>query len=472
MDRNNAIVLMLFIVLNILFAFYQPFSKSFSVDEGQYLLISKKMLDGWVPYRDIVENKPLGMYLSLVPAVLLCGKDIVKLRLYGALIAGLGSFLVFLLGEKVRNRWAGLIGAFAYIFMGAFPGLGGYYLITEPIANVFIIALFYILLSKRKSYLDFFFIGALAAISCSIRQTCFFVFFPLIFDVAHSQSMDKKKVIFAFMCGIGLIAVPILLYLALNSALWDAIYWCGYANIRFGGSVGLDYMIGSFTGFLISFYPLVLFAAVTLKSMTREKKLLWLWLLSALVMVQIGWTFHNYFLVAPPLCILAVLGAMELHKLSCGKGRLANFYRWIFMFLSASALFILFFELGVIVTLGVSDENYGKQWAVSEYIVSHTNKDDGIFVFMDDSYIYYITDRKPVTKITFFRIELVRFSNDAEKNEYIFEPLDKGKPKYFVMNPLMYENDSSMLRIKNYLDANYSHVEDWGMYQLYERKPG
>jgi hypothetical protein len=205
-------------------------------------------------------------------------------------------------------------------------------------------------------------------------------------------------------------------------------------------------------------------------SMTREKKLMWLWLLSAFVMVQIGWTFHNYFLLAPPLSILAALGAMELYKMSCGKGRLADAYRGLFILLSVSAILILFFELSTIAALGTSIENYDKQWAVSEYIVSHTNKDDGIFVFMDDPYIYYITDRRPVTKITFFWIDLMHSTSDAEKNEYIFEPLEKSKPKYFVMNPLIYENDSSLLPLENYLKENYSHAQDWGMYHLYERK--
>jgi 4-amino-4-deoxy-L-arabinose transferase-like glycosyltransferase len=470
-DRNSALALVLFIGLDIVFAFYQPFSKSFFSDEGQYLLISKKMLDGWVPYRDIIDDKPLGLYLMLMPAVLLCGTDIVKIRLYGALIAGLGAFLVFLLGEKLKNRAVGWISAFAYIFIGAYPAISGYDLITEPIANLFIVALFYILISRKKTYSDFFLIGILAALSCSVRQTCIFVFAPLIFDLAYSsQKMDKKKMAAAVLGGIGVIAIPVLLYLTLNSALWDAIYWCGYANVRFWRSVGIEDRIADFSAFSVFVYPLLLFAAVTLWSMTREKKLVWLWLLSGLVMVQIGWTFHNYFLLAPPLSVLAALGATELYKLSCGKGRLADAYRGVFILLSASTALILFFELSTIAALESSMEHYNKQWVVSEYIVSHTNKDDGIFVFMCDPYIYYITDRKPVTKMTFFWIDIVRYTNDAEKNEYIFEPLDKEKPKYFVMNPLIYENDSSLLRIQNYLKENYSHVQDWGIYHLYERK--
>lgn len=52
------------------------------------------------------------------------------------------------------------------------------------------------------------------------------------------------------------------------------------------------------------------------------------------------------------------------------------------------------------------------------------------------------------------------------------EPLEKSKPKYFVMNPLYYENDSSVIPIRNYLNERYTPVGDWGMYHLYERKPG
>lgn len=61
MDKNRLAILLFLVLLNILAAFSQPLS--IFTDEGQYLLISKKMLDGWVPYRDIVENKPLGMYI-------------------------------------------------------------------------------------------------------------------------------------------------------------------------------------------------------------------------------------------------------------------------------------------------------------------------------------------------------------------------------------------------------------------------
>ncbi len=285
--------------------------------------------------------------------------------------------------------------------------------------------------------------------------------------------MDKKKITAAFLCGIVVIAVPMLLYLTLNSALWDAVYWCGYANIRFMRNGGIEWKIEQLGSFSTFFYPLILFAAATLVGMTREKKLMWLWLLSALVMVQVGYSvLHNYLLLGPPLSILAATGAMELYKWSSGKGWFANACRGVFIFLAASAFLLVVFELWTIAKMGRDEENYDRQWAVSEYIASHTNKDDGIFVFMADPYIYYITDRKPVTRVTFFWIELLQFTNDSEKNEYIFGPLEKSKPKYFVMNPLYYENDSSVIPIRNYLNERYTPVGDWGMYHLYERKPG
>jgi 4-amino-4-deoxy-L-arabinose transferase-like glycosyltransferase len=473
MNRNNAWVLLLLIVLNILLTFYQPFSKNFTVDEGQYLLIAKKMLDGWVPYRDIVNDKPLGLYLSLIPAVLLGGKDIVRLRLYGALIGSLTPLLIFLIGERLKNRWAGLISAFAYMLIGIFPGFGGYLFITEPIANLFLVASFYILLFRKKTYSNFFLVGALATIACSIRQTCIFVFIPIIFGfICYGKRTDRKKTIAAFLMGMGVIAIPMLLYLTLNSALWDAVYWCVYAPIRFGRGFGLEDKVETFGSFLSFFYPLILFAVVTLWDMTRERKLLWLWLLSAFLMAQVSYSLlHNYLVLGPPLSILAAIGGAELYERSRGKSRFANVYRGILIFLSASTILLIFFELYTIAAIWKTKDIYGEQWAVSEYISSHTSKDDGIFVFMDDPFIYYISEREPVTKMTFFWIEFLHYANDSEKNEYIFAPLEKSKPKYFVMEPLIYGNDSSVLPVRRYLDENYTHVNDWGIFQLYERKP-
>lgn len=190
--------------MNILAAFSQALS--IFVDEGQYLLVSKKMLDGWVPYRDIIENKPIGMYISLIPAVLLCGKDFVKLRLFGVFIVSLTSFLIFLIGERVKDKKAGLLGALVFILIESFPNLYGYNLLTEPIANLFIAALFYMIICAELGYPGALVIGALTAASCSVKQTSLFVFIPLAFVFMHaSRKLDRKKLLLSFLIGGGLL---------------------------------------------------------------------------------------------------------------------------------------------------------------------------------------------------------------------------------------------------------------------------
>jgi 4-amino-4-deoxy-L-arabinose transferase-like glycosyltransferase len=471
MDRFHIAIFLLLISLNILLAFYQLFALRLFNDEGQYLLIAKRMLDGWVPYRDIIENKPLGMYLSLIPAVILGGKDIAKLRLYSALIVGLTSFFIFLIGERFKNRIVGLISAGAFICMEAFPGLYGYLLMAEPISNLFVVILFYILLVRKPSYANLFLIGALAAISCSIRQPCVFVFVPLAFYfLYYSQKLDKRKALASILGGIGVVIIPMLLYLILNSALGDAIYWCFDAFIRFGNS-GLETKIERFSEFSFFFFAFILPTIITLEGLTREKEVIWVWLLSALVMVQLGYSWRHYYLsVVPPLSILAGVGIWKLYEMQHARNGFRDIFRGVFIFLVFGILLSVFAEFSAIVKLGRIDKNYEKELEVSEFISSHTNKSDGIFVLSCDSYIYYLTDRKPVTRMTFLWMGQLPFMNDAEKNEFVFKPLVENKPKYVVMNPLLYWDDSVVIPVRNYLDEKYTHVGDWEPYQLYERK--
>jgi uncharacterized membrane protein len=368
------------------------------------------------------------------------------------------------------NRKWGVLSALIFICIGAFPQFYQYMFMTEPISNLFIVMLFYVLMFRKPSYYNLFLIGGLAAISCSIRQSCVFVFLPLAFEFPHyTERLDKKKALAYAFAGIGLIIIPMLLYLIVNSALWDAFYWCFYAFIRFGGS-GLSDKIARFSFFLVLLLPFIIPIILTLKNLTRSKKIIWLWLLGSIITVQFGYSWiHNYLNAVPPIPLLAAIGILELYNLQNVEGRWRYIARGVLIFVVLDALMLVFTDADA---MRVSDTNYyiGNQAGISKFIASHTSKDDGIFVFMTDCYVYYLSDRKPVTRMTFFWMGYLEYMNDSEKNEYIFEPLEMQKPKYFVMNPLMYENDSTVVKMRHYLDEKYDYVNSWGLLELYERK--
>jgi len=476
-DKNRLAILLFLVLLNILAAFSQPLS--IFVDEGQYLLVSKKMLDGWIPYRDIVENKPLGMYLSLMPAVVLGDGDFVKLRLFGALVVSLTSFLIFLIGEGIKDRKTGLLGAVIFILLEAFPPFSGYNLITEPMANLFIAGFFYVLISSRLDYSSALPLGVLAAAACSIRQTSVLVFIPFAFAFLHSSKLERKKILLLFTAGGLLVGAPILVYLLLSSALGDAIYWCFLVLIRLGGS-SLEAKLRTLYVFLLFFFPFVFFAFFTLRDASGKIKIVWLWLLSSFVLIQVGYThLHNYLFIIPPVSILAAMGIW-----SGGFKRSRNAVKKavlegarIIMFLLI--VFVLIIELGSINevqkdrTVYLAQATMEEEHEVSSFVHSNTNSSEGIFVFRTDAEVYYLSDRKPVTKMTFFFLDYLAMMGNSEMEELILHPLEQHKPRYFVLNAAdfeMFGDTRNYVTVKEYLDSRYEPVKRSGPLEVYERK--
>lgn len=477
MEKSTFAAFLFLLLLNVIIALSQPLA--IFVDEGQYLLISKKMVEGWVPYRDIVENKPIGMYISLIPAVLLCGNDFVKLRLYGALIVGVTSFLVFLIGSKTKGRAAGLLAALIFICIATFPDFYGYNLMTEPFANLFIAALFYLLLKGELDSKRALLIGILTAAACSVKQTSVFVFIPLAFVFLYCNG-NRKRILLTFLVGGCIVAIPILLYLALNSALSDAAYWTFLYLIRLRGS-SIESKLQTFVGFSFLFFPFILASFLSLLELSKDKKLVWLWLLSSLILVQVGYAWpHNYLFVAPPLSILAAAGMCGGQKKKHKKDEVWEpIINGIRIILFLSILLLVVSELSMMSEISRNGSTYStypsweEQQEVSEFISSHTSREEGIFVFRNNAEIYYLSDRKAVTRMTFFFSDDFAMMNESEMNEFIIWPLEESKPRYFVFNAAdfnAFEKIRNSMIVKEYLDSEYELVKKSGPLEVYERK--
>jgi len=473
---RNIVIFLILILLNTLLALSQPLS--LFVDEGQYLLTSKKMLEGWVPYRDIAESKPLGMHLSLIPAVLLCGTDFVKLRLYAAFIVSLTAFFIFLIGERIKNVRVGLLGAVIFACIEAFPNFYGYNLLTEPIANLVIAALFYLLVKGELDSKRALLIGILTAAACSVKQTSVFVFIPLAFVFLYCNG-NRKRILLSFLVGGCIVAIPILLYLALNSALGDAAYWTCLYLIKLGGST-VEYKIETFGVLLFLFSPFAFPALLSSINPKKDTKIIWLWLVGSLVLIQVGYAWlHNYLFAAPPLSILAALGIDRLFEMMRTRNALGYAARGALIILYIIISLMIFLEMSWISNIRASGStssfypSWEDQRRISEFISSNTNSGDGIFVFRSNPEIYYLSDRKPVTRMTFFFGGHMPAMSEREMDEFVFQPLEKHKPEYFVFNAAdfeFYREEKNALAVKRYLDEKYEYVMGSGPLQVYRIK--
>jgi 4-amino-4-deoxy-L-arabinose transferase-like glycosyltransferase len=96
------------------------------VDEQFYLLVGDRLLHGALPYVDIWDRKPIGLFLLYAGTRLLGGDGIVQYQLVATLFAGATAWLVVQLARTIASPWAARIaGAASLVFTIVFDGAGG-----------------------------------------------------------------------------------------------------------------------------------------------------------------------------------------------------------------------------------------------------------------------------------------------------------------------------------------------------------
>ncbi|QJU57871.1 hypothetical protein HL653_08765 [Sphingomonas sp. AP4-R1] len=96
------------------------------VDEQFYLLVGDRMLHGALPYVDIWDRKPIGLFLLYAGVRLLGGAGIVQYQVVATVFAAATAFLVVRIAARIASPTAArLAGAASLIFTVVFDGAGG-----------------------------------------------------------------------------------------------------------------------------------------------------------------------------------------------------------------------------------------------------------------------------------------------------------------------------------------------------------
>lgn len=95
-------------------------------DEQFYLLVGDRMLHGLLPYVDIWDRKPVGLFLVYAAIRLLGGEGIWQYQLVATLFAAATAFLVSRIAARFAPRWAAVLAGVTYLaWLGVFGGRGG-----------------------------------------------------------------------------------------------------------------------------------------------------------------------------------------------------------------------------------------------------------------------------------------------------------------------------------------------------------
>ena len=103
--------------------FGQPF---IHVDEDFYLMVGDRMLHGALPYVDVWDRKPLGLFVLFAAIRLLGGDGIVQYQVVAALFAAGTAIVIAKIAMPMAGRIAALIGGLVYLLaIGLVGGAGG-----------------------------------------------------------------------------------------------------------------------------------------------------------------------------------------------------------------------------------------------------------------------------------------------------------------------------------------------------------
>ena len=317
--QSDRMMLALLAILAVAVRFVTYGNPALGFDEQFYLLVGDRMLQGELPYVDIFDRKPIGIFLIYAGARLLGGEGFLQYKLIATLFVIATACLIYLLGRQRAGRWgAGLSAALYILWLNLMEGEGGQ---TPVFYNLLIVGAAWQLFAAMRDPTRLVMGGAVAlllvGLAIQIKYTVVFegMFFGLAFLwLGWQQRMAWGRWIAFAIAMVALALLPTGLALGYYWMVGEAeaFIFCNFVSI-FGQGKGPP-MIQVWKLLEVSalFLPLGVIAlagrrALQADMMRPDSRMLRLWFCVAAFGVLVYWRFNSPHYAIPlllPFCLL------------------------------------------------------------------------------------------------------------------------------------------------------------------------
>ena len=289
------------------------------VDEEFYFLTGGRLLHGALPFVDVWDRKPIGLFLIYAAAYAVGGGSVIAYQVLAAISAAATALLIRRLALQVANARAAWIVAAAYLlYLMIFSGAGG----QSPVFyNLPMIGAVLLLAgdvegqhARRTGILAMLFVGLALQIKYSaVFEGLFLGCWLMWLDHRKGSSLPVRAVNTILWCGSALL--PTLLALAFYA-------WVGHAQefiqanflSVFGRREPIISSLGALANTLLPLIPLIacLWIGAARLKLSREGLLLLGWVAAATFGYLIFGNYYDHYALAllPPFCAAGAAGLL------------------------------------------------------------------------------------------------------------------------------------------------------------------
>jgi 4-amino-4-deoxy-L-arabinose transferase-like glycosyltransferase len=493
-SNNLFISLALVAILGLTFLLRMKFwNQPFEMDEGLHAYMGWGMLRGLVPFKDMYNTKPPGIYALHSLLFLFVKPSALNIKVFASIYT-LGTVLaVFTVARKVAGETAGLLAALLFGIFSSGPNIQGGGVNSEvfmvlPYTLAVLSLAEAVATGKSRHYL---FMGIWTGLACTIKQVAavnlFWVASYLILRLwrARKGAGVFKLLENGFWVATGVVVawVPFIAYFYLNDAMSKFYFWMVSANFQYigDGYQGLS--------------SLTLFLSRT-KSILSENGLLWLlaligigvgrkefqwsvstshsnelrkdywilmatWPLCSFLGVALGGRFfpHYYIQMIPSLAVLGGVGFMCLVHTVRAQG-IALLRRpiglattlvlaWaLLLFVKTDAPYYLSYNGVQISFHQYRSPLFSVTRFIGNYLKDHTQPEDLIYVWAVNPEInFYALRKSPSPFLIHVDFDHIPWNPHKE----IISSLRRKPPKYIVAMHTM----SGFPGLREYVQENY-----------------
>jgi 4-amino-4-deoxy-L-arabinose transferase-like glycosyltransferase len=498
-QQSNTLLISLALVaiLGLTFLLRMKFwGQPFEMDEGAYGYMGWGMLHGLVPYKDMYDQKPPGIFVLNSLVFLLFEPTALNLKIFAS-IYSLGSVLaVFMVTRKLAGREEGCLAALLYGIFSCGPHIQGGGVNSEVFMVLPYTLAAYSLLKllesgSRKNYLYF---GFWTSLACTIKQVALVNFLwlasYLVIRIWQRRQLDTVSRVLAdgFLVVIGAVIpwLPFLLYFHWKDALGSLYFWQVSFNLHYIAknhqnlanlSVFLARMISvlSENGFLwltalagIGFrWPIIRRKVGGSKQGTESwRRTAWIlmatWPMFSFIGVVLGGRFfpHYFIQIIPSLAVLGGVGLMDLiHKVRSrgidflrrpvGFGMVLILTLAFLLFVKTDAPYYLKYDGMQISLHQFNMPLFSVTRYIGKYLKGRTEPSDLIYVWRVNPEINFYALRKSPTPYLIHSV--MSYNLPWDPHEQVLESLRRSPPKYVVLMEEIVE----FAALKDFINQNY-----------------